>query len=119
MGVEGLVPDCLVGSTTQRWQCGERRKTARWKQWCWHEFLACSWYETLVVMVELKLLEFFKFRVCQPSIHLVGYGQQVAYWDAEALNGALLVRGDDGSEEIKFRKDRYLTTVEIEGRGTP
>ena len=33
------------------------------------------------------------------------------------MNGALLVRGDDGSEEIKFRKDRYLTTVKIEGRG--
>ena len=29
-GVEGLVPDCLVGSTVQRWQCGERRITARW-----------------------------------------------------------------------------------------
>ena len=39
--------------------------------------------------------------------------------DAEELNGALLVRGDDGSEEIKFRKDRYLATVEIEGRVAP
>ena len=39
--------------------------------------------------------------------------------DVEALNEAMLVRGDDGSEEIKFRKDRYLTTVEIEGRGAP
>ena len=48
-----------------------------------------------------------------------GYGYQVACRDAEALNGALLVRRDDGSEEIKFRKDRYLTTVEIEGRGAP
>ena len=42
-------------------------------------------------------------------------GQQVACRDAEALNGALLVRGDDASEEIKFRKDRYLTTVKMEG----
>ena len=72
-----------------------------------------------MVMVELKLLEFSEFRGCQPSVHRVGYGQQVACWDAEALNGALLVRGDDGSEEIKFRKDRYLTTVEIEGHGAP
>ena len=31
------------------------------------------------------------------------------------MNGALLVRRDNGSKEIKFRKDRYLTTVEIEG----
>ena len=30
MVVKGLVPDCLVGSTAQRWRCGERRKTARW-----------------------------------------------------------------------------------------
>ena len=72
-----------------------------------------------MVMVELKLLEFLEFRGCQPSIHLAGYGQHVACRDAEALNGALLVRRDDGSEEIKFRKDRYLTTVEIEGRGAP
>ena len=70
-------------------------------------------------MVQLKLLEFSKFRGCQPSVHRAGYGQQVACWDAEALNGALLARGDDGSEEIKFKKDRYLTTVEIEGRGVP
>ena len=70
-------------------------------------------------MVELKLLEFSEVRGCQPSIHLAGYGQQVACWDAEALNGALLVSGDDGSKEIKFRKDRYLTTVKIEGRGAP
>ena len=70
-------------------------------------------------MVELKLLEFFEFRGCQPSVHRTGYGQQVACRDAEALNGALLVRGDDGFEEIKFRKDRYLMTVEIEGRGAP
>ena len=70
-------------------------------------------------MVDLKLLEFSKFRGCQPSIHLAGYGQQVACRDAEALNGALLVRRDNGSDEIKFRKDRYLTTVEIEGRGAP
>ena len=72
-----------------------------------------------MVMVELKLLEFSEFRGCQPSVHRAGYGQQVACQDAEALNGALLVRGDDGSKEIKFRKDRYLTTVEIEGRGAP
>ena len=39
--------------------------------------------------------------------------------DAEALNGALMVRRDDGSEEIKFRKDSYLTIVKIEGRGAP
>ena len=77
------------------------------------------WYETFVVIVELKLLEFFEFRGCQPSVHLVGYGQQVACRDAEALNGDLLVRRGDGSNEIKFRKDRYLTTVEIEGRGVP
>ena len=70
-------------------------------------------------MVELKLLEFSEFRGCQPSIHRAGYGQQVACRDAEALNGALLVRGDDGSKEIKFRKDRYLTAIEIEGRGVP
>ena len=62
-------------------------------------------------MVELKLLEFSEFRGCQPSIHHAGYG--------EALNGALLVSGGDGSEEIKCRKDRYLTTGEIEGHGAP
>ena len=89
------------------------------QRWCGHEFLVCSWYETFVVMVELKLLEFSKFRGCQPSVHLAGYGQQVACRDAEALNGALLVRRDNGSDEIKFRKDRYLTTVKIEGRGAP
>ena len=72
-----------------------------------------------MVMVELKLLEFSAFRGCQPNVHHVGYGQQVGCRDAEALNGALLVRGDDGSEEIKFMKDRYLTTIEIEGRGAP
>ena len=38
--------------------------------------------------------------------------------DAEALNG-VLVGGDDGSKEIKFRKDIYLTIVEFEGRGVP
>ena len=70
-------------------------------------------------MVQLKLLEFSEFRGCQPSVHRVGYGQHVVCRDAEALNGALLVRSDDGSEEIKFRKDRYLMTVEIEGRGAP
>jgi hypothetical protein len=72
-----------------------------------------------MVMVELKLLEFFEFRGCQPSVHLAGYGQQVACRDAEALNGALLVRRDDGFEEIKFKKDRYLTTVEFEGCVAP
>ena len=56
---------------------------------------------------------------CLPSVHCAGDGQQVACQDVEALNGAVLVRGDDGSEEIKFRKDKYLTTVEIEGRGAP
>ena len=70
-------------------------------------------------MVELKLLEFSEFRGCQPSVHFAGYGQQVACRNAEALNGALLVRRDDGSEEVKFRKDIYLMTVEIEGRGAP
>ena len=85
----------------------------------WHEFLVCLWYETFMIMVELKLLEFSEFRGCQPSVQYDGYGQQVAYRDAEVLNGVLLVRGDDGSEEIKFRKDRYLTTVEIKGRGAP
>ena len=89
------------------------------QRWCGHEFLVCSWYETFVVMVELKLLESSEFRGYQPSVHRAGYGQQVACRDAEALNGALLVRRDDGSEEIKFRKDRYLTIVEIEGRGAP
>ena len=72
-----------------------------------------------MVIVELKLLEFSEFRGCQPSVHLAGYGQWVACRDAEALNGSLLVSRDDGSDEIKFRKDRYLTTVEIEGRGAP
>ena len=70
-------------------------------------------------MVELKLLEFSEFRGCHPSVHLAGYGQQVACRDADALNGALLVRRDDGSKKIKFRKERYLTIVEIEGRGAP
>ena len=70
-------------------------------------------------MVELKLLEFSEFRGCPPSVHRAGNGQHVACRDAEALNGALLVRRDDGSEEIKFRKDRYLTAIEIEGRGAP
>ena len=70
-------------------------------------------------MVELKQLEFSEFRGCQPSVHLAGYGHKVACRDAEALNGALLVRRDNGPEEIKLRKDRYLTTVEIEGRGAP
>ena len=86
--------------------------------WCGHEFLVCS-HETFVVMVQLKLLEFFEFKGCQPNVHHAEYGQQVACRDAEALNGALLVRGDDGSEQIKFRKDRYLTTVKIQGRGAP
>ena len=63
-------------------------------------------------MVELKLLEFSKFRGCQPSVHHAEYGQQVACQDAEVLNRALLVRGDDGTEEIIFRKDRYLRTVD-------
>ena len=70
-------------------------------------------------MVELKLLEFSEFRGCPASVHLAVYGQQVACRDAEALNGPLLVRRDDGSEEIKFRKDRYLTTVKIQGHGAP
>ena len=83
------------------------------QRWCGHKFLVCSSYETFVVMVELKLLEFSKFRGCQPSVHHAGYGQQVACPDAEPLNGALPVRGYDDFEEIKFRKDRYLTTVEI------
>ena len=39
--------------------------------------------------------------------------------DTEALNGALLVRGDDGPKEFEFRKDKYLMMVEIEGRGAP
>ena len=70
-------------------------------------------------MVELKLLEFSEVRGCQPSIHHEGYGQHVECRDAEALNRALLVRGDDGSEDIKLRKDRYLTIVEIEWCGVP
>ena len=97
---------------------GGKPRDEQW--WCGHKFLVFgSWYETFVVMVELKVLEFFEFRGYQPSVHRAGYGQQVACQDAEALNGALLVRGDDGPEEIKFRKDRYLTTDEIEGRGAP
>ena len=90
------------------------------QRWCGQKILVFgSWYETFVVMVELKLLEFFEFKGCQPSVHHVGYGQQVACWDAEALNGALQVRGDDGSEEIKFRKDGFLTIVEIKRRSAP
>ena len=90
------------------------------QQWCGHEFLVCSWYQTFVVMVQLKLLEFSEFRGCQPSVQRAGYGHQVACRDVEALNRALLVRGDDGSdEEIKFRKDKNLTTVEIERCGVP
>ena len=89
------------------------------QRWSGHELLVCSWYETFVVMVQLKLLEFSEFRGCQPSVLLAGYGQQVACRVAEKLNRALLVRRDDGSEEIKFRKDRYLTTVEIEGCSAP
>ena len=30
------------------------------QRWCGHEFLVCSWYETFMVMVELKMLEFSK-----------------------------------------------------------
>ena len=89
------------------------------QRWCGHKSLVCSWYETFVVKVELKLLKFSEFRVCQPSVHRAEYGQQVACRDAEALNGALLVRGDNGSNEIKFRKHIYLMTIEIEGRGAP
>ena len=70
-------------------------------------------------MVQLKLLEFSEFKGCQPSVHLAGYGHQVACRDADALNAALLVRRGDGSNEIKFRKDRYLLTVKIDGRGAP
>ena len=114
VGVEAFVPYRLVDGTGRRWRCGERRKTARWTTVVWARILGM-----FVVMVELKLLEFSEFRGCQPSVHHAGYGKQVACRDAEALNGALLVRGDDGSEQIKFRKDIYLTTVEIEGRGAP
>ena len=96
---------------------GGKPRDGQW--WCGHEFLVCSWYETFVVMVQLKLLEFSEFRGCQPSVHLAEYGQQVACGDAEALNRAMLVIRDDGSEEIKSRKDKYLTTVEMEGRGAP
>ena len=96
---------------------GGKPRDGQW--WCGYKFLVCSWYETSMVMVELKLLEFSEFRGCQPSVHLAGYGHHVACRDAEELNRALLVRRDDGSEEIKFRKDRYLTTVKIEGCGAP
>ena len=96
---------------------GGKPRDGQW--WCGHEFLVCSWYETFVVMVELKLLEFSEFKGCQRSVHLAGYGQQVACQVAVELNRALLVRRDDRSEEIKFRKDTYLTTVDIEGRGAP
>ena len=96
-------------------RCGQRRKNTGWTTEVWAQIVGVRF----VVMVELKLLEFFEFRGCQPSVHLAGYGQQVACRDAEALNGALLVRRDDGSKEIKFRKDRYLTTVEIEGCSAP
>ena len=90
---------------------GGKPRDGQW--WCGHEFLVCSWYETFVVMVELKLLEFSKFRGCQPSIHRAGYGQQVVCWVAEALNGALLVRGYVGFEEIKFRNHKYLMIIKI------
>ena len=85
---------------------GGKQRDGQW--WCWHEFLVCSWYETFVVMVQLKLLEFSEFRGCQPSVHRAGYGQQVACRDAEAFNGALLVRRDDGSEEL----DKLLSSIE-------
>ena len=56
-------------------------------------------------MVELKLLEFIELTGCQPGGHHAGYVQQVACWDADALNGAL-VGGDDGSGEFKIIKDK-------------
>ena len=96
---------------------GGKLQDGQW--WCGNEFLVCSWYETFVVMVQLKLLEFSEFRGCQPTVHRTRYGQQVACQDAKALNEALLVKRDDGSDEIKFRKDRYLTPIKIEGRGAP
>ena len=66
----------------------------------------CSWYETFVVMVQLKLLEFSEFRGYQASVHLAGYGQQVACRNVEALKVAVLVRTDDGSEELEIMNDR-------------
>ncbi len=56
-------------------------------------------------MVEFKLLEFIKLTGCQPGSHRAGYVQQVACWDANALNGAL-VGGDDGSGEFRIILDR-------------
>ena len=56
-------------------------------------------------MVELNLLEFIGLTGCQPGGQRVGYVQQVACRDADALNGAL-VGGDDGSEEFKIIIDR-------------
>ena len=50
-------------------------------------------------MVELKLLEFIELMRCQLGGHRAGYVQQVACWDADALNGAL-VGVDDGSVEF-------------------
>ena len=50
--------------------------------WCVRG-MKLSWYETFVVMVELKLLEFSECRGCQPSVHRAGYGHQVACRDAE------------------------------------
>ena len=55
---------------------GGKPRDGQW--WCGHKFLVFAlWYETFMVMVELKLLEFFEFRVCQPGVHRVGYGQKV------------------------------------------
>ena len=42
-------------------------------QWrCGHEFLVCSWYETFMVMVELKLLEFSEFRDVSQASTMLG-----------------------------------------------
>ena len=35
---------------------GGKPRDGQW--WCGHEFLVCSWYETFVVVVELKLWSF-------------------------------------------------------------
>ena len=56
-------------------------------------------------MVELKLLEFIELTGCHLGGHCVGYVQQVACRDADALNGAL-VGGDDASGEFRIIIDR-------------
>ena len=120
VGVEAFVPDRLVDVTGRRWRCGERRKTARWTTVVWARILGV--FVVLNFRGNGRTQTTGVFRIQGMSAKRPpcrGYGQQVACRDAEALNGALLVRRDDGSKEIKFRKYRYMTAVEIEGHGAP